>query len=196
MLIGTATPYGGSGDFSCPPGSSHSIRARDIHVWASRDPDQELVSLLETDDEILYRNTSSATLDAPRFPSLWSTPLWVRMLHSLLAFSPAVQRRMVAKLLWVQLQMMYFAHDFGEHHGSIHAPFVYWITHPWRLLEREPDWVFEVEWWSVFVISKATQRACYWAGRLFLGMKAEYPEYTPVDAAAASRSTEVTFLCP
>jgi hypothetical protein len=74
--------------------------------------------LLETEDEVLYRNTSSAVLDAELFPILPSTPLWVRLLYSLLAFSPAAQRLMIAKLLWIQLQIIYFTHDLREYHGT------------------------------------------------------------------------------
>jgi hypothetical protein len=85
---------------------------------------------------------------------------------------------MNSKLLWIQLQMMYYSHDLGVRYGSIRAPFIYWITHPFRFLERPPNWVYDVEWWSIFAISKAVQRSCYWFGTLLLGMKAEYVEYT------------------
>jgi len=179
LLLTSATPYGGNGTESCPPGSHIDIRHRDFHNWGSQNPDQELSVELETDDEVLYRNATSAILDADRFPFFSSTPYWVRLLYALMAFSPAAQRFMIDRLLRVQLQMMYFAHDFGIDHGGIHFPFIWWITHPYRLLERPPNWVYDVEWRSIFIISKATQGACYWFGRLFLGMKAEYAEYTP-----------------
>lgn len=152
--------------------------------------------LLEVDakDEVLYRNTSSATLDASRYPFLSSMPFWVQLLYSLLAFSPAAQRLMIAKLLWIQLQMMYFAHDFWMHHGSVNAPYWWYLTHRYSF-DRPPQWVFDVEWWSIGVISRTTQRACYWLGRLFLGMKAEYAEYTPGDVAATSHDVKVTSIC-
>jgi hypothetical protein len=91
---------------------------------------------------------------------------------------------MIAGLLWVQLRVMYFARDFCVYHGSVNAPFFWFITHPYSL-ERPPNWIFDIEYWSIGVISRAVQRACYWLGRLLLGMKAEYPEYTPVNVAAA-----------
>jgi hypothetical protein len=97
--------------------------------------------------------------------------------------SPATQRLMIAGLLWIQLQMMYFAHDFRVHHGSVNAPYLWHLANPYSF-ERPPTWVFDVEWWGIGVISTATQRACYWMGRLFLGMKAGYLVYTPGDAAA------------
>jgi hypothetical protein len=99
---------------------------------------------------------------------------------------------MVTGLLWIQLRMMYFAHDFCLYNGSVDAPLLWQITHPF-CIERPPEWVFNINWWSIDVISKLTQRECYWLGRLFLGMKAEYPEYTPGNnAAEKSRSTNKT----
>jgi len=141
--------------------------------------------LLETEDELLYHNTSSAILDAALFPYLSSTPLWVRLLYWSLAWWPAARRLMTAKLLWIQLQMMYFAHDFREYHGSIGPVYLWTLTHPF-MEERPPKWVFKIEWWSISMISQATHGACYWLGRLFLGMKAEYPEYTPSGTAGSS----------
>ena len=190
MLVTTETPHGGSGSSDGGPGTYEVIRPGDLHIWSSQNPDHELIVLLETEDDILYRNMSSAILDAIRFPFLSSTPFWVQLLYSLLAFSPAAQRLMLARLLWIQLQMMYFAHDFWMHHGSINAPYLWHLTHPYSF-ERPPNWVFDIEWWSIGVISTATQRACYWMGRLFLGMKAEYLEYTPGDAAATGRNIKV-----
>lgn len=179
LLLSSATPYGGSGTESSPPGSRIAIRRGDYHSWSSENPAQELIALLESEDEMLYRNAISAILDADRFPFLSTTPFWIRVLYYSLAFSPAAQKAMIDKLLWIQLQMMYYTHDLGIWYGSIHAPFIYWITHPFRPLERPPNWVYDVEWRSIFAISKAIQSPCYWFGTLFLGMKAEYVEYTP-----------------
>jgi hypothetical protein len=186
MLVSFQTPYlDRSGSYSSGPGGHWIITPGDTHVWKSRVPDQELVVLLETEDEVLYRNTSSAALDAAIFPSLPSTPFWVRLLYSSLAFSPAAQRLMISRLLWIQLQMIYFAHDFRMYHGSVGALYLWLWTHPFGR-ERPPKWVLNIEWWSISVISIATHCVCYWLGRLFLGMKAEYLEYTPGDTAAAS----------
>jgi hypothetical protein len=85
MLVTTATPYGSSGSSTGDPGTYVIIRPRDLHVWSSQNPDQELLVLLEAEDENLYRNTSSTTLDATCFPFLSSTPFWVQLLYSLLA---------------------------------------------------------------------------------------------------------------
>jgi hypothetical protein len=195
MLVSFSRPYGGSGSFSGGPGAYKIVTLGDLHAWTSRYPDQELVVLLESEDEILWRNTRSAILDADRFPFLSSTPYWVYLLYSLLAFWPAARRLMIARFLWIQLQMMYFARDFRVHHGSIHAPYLWHLTHPYSL-KRPPNWVFDLEWWSIGVWSTVTHRACYWLGRLFLGMKSEYLEYTPGDAAVASQNIKVKSLCP
>ncbi|KAF2427783.1 hypothetical protein EJ08DRAFT_651205 [Tothia fuscella] len=179
LLLSYETPYGGSGTVSSPPGDPIDIPRGDHHGWWTDTPSQKLIVLLETEDEILYRNAIRAILDADRFPFLSTTPFWVRMLYSSLAFSPAAQKAMKYKILWIQLQMMYYTHDLGVWYGGIDAPFIYWITHPFNILERPPNWTYDVKWWSIFVVSKAVQRLCYWTGRLFLRMKAGYVEYTP-----------------
>jgi hypothetical protein len=179
LLLSSSTPYGGSGSEKSGPGSRSAIRGGDVHSWSSYEPDQEFIALLESEDEVLYRNAVSAILDADRFPFLSTTPLWFRILYYSLAFSPAAQRALNNKALWIQLQTMYCTHDMGVQYGSFPAPFIYWITHPFRFLEKPPTWVFNVQWWSVFAITKTVQRSCYWFSRLFLGMEAEYVEYTP-----------------
>jgi hypothetical protein len=100
LLLSFARFYVGSGNHLGGPGE-YRIKPGDIHDWSSLDSDRELVVLLETDDEILYRNTSSAVLDAARFPFLSSTPFWVRLVYRLLSF--AAQRWMIATMLWIQL---------------------------------------------------------------------------------------------
>jgi len=85
--------------------------------------------------------------------------------------------------------MMHFAHDYQVYHGRINALYLWHLNHPFNF-EREPNWVFSVQFWSVRVISAATQMTCYWLGRLFLGMKAEYAEYTPDDAAPSSQQPD------
>jgi hypothetical protein len=180
-----------SGNFSSGPGGYFIIRPDFLHGWSSREPEQELIALLETEDEILYRDTSSAVFDAALFPSLPSTPFWVRLLYFLLAFSPATQRQMINKLLWIQVQMMYFAHDFRMYHGSFGFLYLWLLTHPFRS-ERPPNWVYTIEWWSVSLRSTAMHSICYWFGRLFLGMKAEYLEYTPGNGAATRHNDKVT----
>ena len=61
-------------------GTSVLIRPKDHHCWSSDNSDQELVVLLESEDDPLYRNTSSATIDAVLFPSLSSTPIVAKTL--------------------------------------------------------------------------------------------------------------------
>lgn len=126
-------------------GSRIAIRREDYHNWSSYNPAQDLIALLESEDEMLYRNAISAVLVADRFPFLSTTPFWIRILYSSLAFSSAAQKAMKDKLLWIQLQMMYYTHDLRVWYGSIHAPFIYWITHPFSPLERPPNWTYDVE---------------------------------------------------
>jgi hypothetical protein len=134
LLLSSETPYGGSSTTDSPPNSRIPIRREDHHSWSSNSSDQDLIVLLESEDEVLYRNAISAVLDANRFPFLSTTPFWIRTLFPLLAFSPVAQKAMDNKLLWIQLQMVYYSHDFRVRYGSIHGPFIYWITHPFRFL--------------------------------------------------------------
>jgi hypothetical protein len=90
-----------------------------------------------------------------------------------------------------QVQMMYFAHDFRMYHGSFGFLYLWLLTHPFGS-KRPPNWVFTIEWWSISLISVVTHSICYWSGRLFLGMKAEYLEYTPGNAATTSYNVKVT----
>jgi hypothetical protein len=79
--------------------------------------------------------------------------------------------------------MMRSEHDFYARHGSIDAPYMWRLTHPFHW-ESPPQWTFDVLRWSYTPIAKAVQGTCYWAGRLLLGMKSEYAEYTPVTGDA------------
>jgi hypothetical protein len=184
LQVYTATPFStGDGSESLPPGSWTKIRPGDHMSFRCHrlSADEGLVALLEVDPSqtVLLRNTYSATLDADLYPSLASTPYWVRLLYLMLQYSPQAQRNLTAKLLWVQVQMMRSRHDLYVRHGSVNAPYIWSLTHPldW---DTPPQWTFDILWRSYTPISKAVQGACYWAGRLLLGMKAEYAEYTPV----------------
>jgi hypothetical protein len=73
--------------------------------------------------------------------------------------------------------MTLYAHDCHENHGRI------WFGWPWRhlifTLEPPPTLVRDYEMRSMVWISKRIEWGCFWTGRLFLGMKDYYEEYTP-----------------
>jgi hypothetical protein len=179
LQLYTATPYSGTGISLIPAGNTRNLRDGDHHTWgpAQCSSSVDLVVLVEVDNPDLYRNIFSATLDASLFPHLASTPFWVQILYRMLSSSPNSQDWLISTLLWVQLQMMYCAHDFWELHGKIDAPGWWLRLHP--VTNRAPNWTHTIKWWSYTPISKAVHIACYWMGRLFLGMKGEYAEYTP-----------------
>jgi hypothetical protein len=184
LVVSTAHDTAGRST-SGGPGTSEAFRPLDHHAWASRYRDQELIAQLEVDDQqtTLYRNTCSAVLDADRFPYLSLTHFWIRLFYSLLRWSPLAQHWLLARLLALQLQVMYTTHDFWTPHRTINAPYLWWIMHPLRPLERGPQWTFDLQWWSYNPISRVVQKTCYWVGGIFFGMRGAYPEYTPITTA-------------
>lgn len=189
LQIYAATPFGGTAGTVCPAGSDFTLKHGDHHAWGPYNTKEELVVLLEIDNAVLYRNMCSAILDVDHFPYLSSTPLWIRLLHKSLYLSPNIQRWVLSVMLWVQLQMMCCTHDFWQSHGKINAPYLWEMLHPFEL--RPPDWTTRTMWWSQNAISKGVQHACYWIGRLLLGLKGEYPEYTLGHGSVQSMSKDV-----
>lgn len=123
----------------------------------------------------LWRNVCGATLDRAIFPQLASTPWWIKGLFAILAaVAPVRRERLLDLMLWVQLQSIFVAHDTYLYHGFI--PF----TWPWLLTwSRPPDWAKRWQTESCYVISRVVMAVVSWAGRLLLGMKGEYVNYTP-----------------
>lgn len=125
-------------------------------------------------DQILHRNICSAVLDREAFPGLSSTPLWFKFVYWLV--SDVDRRRWILDLvLRLQLQVMFWSHDYHCYHGYV--PF----TWPWLLVG---DWCPPVwaEVWqdrSMYAISNVVMLTLYSLGILAFGMKGEYPEYTP-----------------
>jgi hypothetical protein len=185
----------GSGSIIMSPGLSEVFKPGYHYSFGPDRDDTKLVVLLEMEPSqiLLFRNSCGATLDAYQYPRLSSTPYWLRLLYRTLGFSPRAQRYFVRKMLWIQIQMMQRAHAFCSDHGEINVPDIWWYTHPWRWGEREPQWTFDLMWWTCAVISTVVHTTCYWVGRLLLGMKAEYPEYTPEEGANVEVSPPLSY---
>ncbi|KAF1961616.1 hypothetical protein CC80DRAFT_462929 [Byssothecium circinans] len=181
VVTSKGPPGKGSGSEAFGPGSSHTFTPGDHHNFRPLNEDKECVAVLEAgaSQSALMRNVCGATLDADLYPTLASTPYWIQLLYIMLGFSPRARNYMVAKLLWVQIQMMRSTHDFYVEYGCINAPYLWWLAHPWHWDGREPRWTYEIMWWSYYPIAMLVQGLCYWMGRLVLGMKAEYEEYMP-----------------
>lgn len=136
-------------------------------------------------DHTLWRNVCSATLDKAIFPDLASTPVWIKGLFALLAFIPSWREQLLNPMLWMQLQTIYFSHDFHVYHGRIPVTWP-WLAQPFG--GRAPAWAEHLQLQSLYIISRVVMTSAYWFGRLFLGMKEEYREYTPSGAHRDEKS--------
>ena len=103
-----------------------------------------------------------------------------------------LQRRVAAYHAYqtsrVQLQITMHSHGFHVYHGHIN------VVWPWVLQvaggERPPPWAITLQLRIRNLISLVVMGSCYWVGYLILGMKGQYPEYTPPPRARVDRQTE------
>ena len=145
---------------------------RDRHTRASL---ENLTVALDA-DPVLWRNVCSATLDRDLYPNLASTPYWLKALFAFLALLPRWRELFLSGILWVQIQAMFYAHDFHLYHG--HVP----LARPWTAQPiggRAPMWAYRAQAWSMRAISRVVMAACYWGGWLFCGIRGAYEVYTP-----------------
>lgn len=170
---GTVSPtsqyFNGSG-----PGCRRLIF--DITELVSRkSQDKKLLQVEYEANQVLHRNICSAILDRDIYSKLESTPIWVSALFAL--SSRGLKHRLLDYMLAIQLDMIYYHHDFRLYHGSI------MFQLPWMLLSwgqsKPPRWTLVANIWSIFFFSKVVMISNYAFGRLLLGMKGEYSEYTP-----------------
>ncbi|KAF2489112.1 hypothetical protein BU16DRAFT_173249 [Lophium mytilinum] len=70
-------------------------------------------------DHTIWRNICSAVLDGDIFPQLHSTPLWLKALFAILAVAPEWRNGLLGLMLWIQLQTIFYTHDFRVYHGYI-----------------------------------------------------------------------------
>lgn len=169
------------------PCESHDFHLGQLTSWrkdAARegeDSDSELVIILMDANETLHRNICSATLDRDIFPFLTSTPLIIQLLFCL-ARLIKLQHPFLQAALWIQLQMIYYAHDMHISHGDIDIfPAWFYIT---LLVPRctrvwkPPPWMQRFRRWSERWISWVVMGSCSWLGKTVLGMQAEYQAYS------------------
>lgn len=172
-------PLNFSGSVDLPPGQAYEFKPGYHNTFGSLHKEEESWTSLEAEAQqiSLLRNVCGAILDAQLYPSLASTPYWIRLVYWLMRLFPSAQQYLTAKLLWVQIQMMRSAHNYYVDHGKINVPLLWWFAHLPAYDLTPPKWTYEIMYWSLTAISKTVQRTCYWTGRLFMGMKAEYAEY-------------------
>lgn len=164
------------------PGESFDFAPHHCHSWwtdPSRKDDEkgmDIITLFES-DAAFYRNICSAILDANKYPSLRTTPLWLRLLFLSLGWFPSTRERLVSIMLWVQLQFIHETHHRRTHHGDLSLAI--W----WRVFKPDgvpPTWVLRLDHYYIRGKSFVVHRACAFVGRWCLGMKGRYPEYTPL----------------
>lgn len=127
-----------------------------------------------------HQQIASAVLDRGIYPSLSSTPPWIRLVLNMLRATPRVRDALLSWLLSVQQQAILYAHDFRESHGRINCIWP-WTRQPVGGLP--PEWARTLQRQSEHLIAEVVMASCYWVGRIALGMKGQYPEYTrPVSA--------------
>jgi hypothetical protein len=144
----------------------------------AKDPQEVPLTVDFVADHTLWRNyCSTAILDRDIFPQLASTPLWLKALFAILALLPSWRNKLLSLMLSIQLQAIFFAHDFHVSHGYVPVTWP-WISQPFS--GRPSVWAKRLQLQSMLFIARAViLTAAYYAGTLFLGMRGEYLEYTP-----------------
>ena len=183
LHIYTARRHGGSQDRLGSGGSEQRFDANQLIAWGRNDKVNKrklrpLIIYLEVSSTKLLRNICSVELDRNLFPRSASTPLWLRVLFKLLAWSSTqrARERLLDGLMWIQLRMMFHKYDFHLYCGRVFISW-WWTAQPFG--GTVPEWAREFEWRSQEVITGIVQGGCYCIGRLLLGMRAEYRQYTP-----------------
>ncbi len=166
-----------NGSISMSPGCHHTFEEGTRTSWASESGKEDLVVLLKA-NEVLYRNKLSATLDADSFPSLATTPAWLRILFRLFLRWPSAHHWLLVQMLWLQLQAINYTNGYYTLHGQLPLVQLWRWTHPFAFTERPPEKLMRLQWQSQILFSSITQAIYFWVGRA-LGMRGQYPEYTP-----------------
>ena len=151
------------------------LTPEDRVAWGRSPLDNELLIVDLLADEILWRNICSATIDRDIFPNLASTPYWFKAFFTILAPISRYRVILLDLILYIQIQMIFYAHDFYVYHGTIQLHSL-WLL-PW-IFRQAPPWVDRFELQVSYIITRVVMATAYWVGKLFLGMKGEYSEYT------------------
>ena len=135
-------------------------------------PNDPLTVILEA-DHVLWRNICSAILDRDIFPELDTTPFWIKAMFTLLPFG---RDALLSMMLQIQLLTIFAHHGVHLYHGYIS------VTWPWTAQPfggRPPDWAKRLQLQSLYLIARVVMAASYRIGRVLLGMRGQYDEYTP-----------------
>ncbi|GIZ47528.1 hypothetical protein CKM354_001061700 [Cercospora kikuchii] len=173
----------GSEDDLGSTGFSKTFKLDDCASWGpgynredALDPANSTLEVVLVATPVLHRNLCSMSLDQDIFPSLDSTPLWLKMMFGFSAPLPTFRQYLLELSSHVQRQLTLYAHDYYEYHGIVRFTLLW----PWMLPGRSPKLLRTLERRSMYWISIFVAWVCYWFGALACGMKPLYPEYTPV----------------
>jgi len=136
----------------------------------------DLVVLVRSpDNEEMWRNAVSATLDQDLWPQLSSTPqlvrIWMRMVRMMPFVGGRLWRHIIRCVLWVQLLLIYQRHEYWVWCGVIHV--CQYFHEPG---EMAPEWAQNLEWKSAEILTRLSMRVAR-VGSPLLGLKDGYPEY-------------------
>lgn len=171
----------GGGTISGGTGLDVQLAPDDRVVWRRRHGDNEVLIVDLIADYTLWRNICSATIDRDIFPQLASTPYWFKALFIILAPILRYRVTLLDLILYIQMQMIFYTHDFYVYHGTIEFHSL-WLL-PW-IFRQAPPWVDRLELQIAYIITRVVMATAYWIGKLFLGMKGEYSEYTPRESVS------------
>lgn len=159
-----------------PPG--HNDLDGDNHALAEEDEkENDTILTLIVHSDSLDRNICSAILDARIYPSLSTTPIWLRWLFAVLAWiSPPLHRRLLSLMLYLQMQTMYTHHGYFQYHGGVNALRWWQWTHPFDI-GQHPAWTVRLQYRSQKIFSQVVQGWYHALGTRVLGMKGDYEEY-------------------
>ena len=169
------------GNISGGTGLDVELTPDDRVAWKRRSGDNDLLIVDLLADVILWRNICSATIDRDIFPNLASTPYWFKAFFTILAPISRYRVKLLDLIFYIQIQMIFYAHDFYVYHGTIQLHSL-WLL-PW-IFRQAPPWVDRFELQISYIITRVVMATAYWVGKLFLGMKGEYSEYTPRESVS------------
>lgn len=137
-----------------------------------------VVQSREGNNEELWRNAASATLDKCLWPELGSTPAalrWcIRGLKRIPFIGGLAWEQAVRFALWVQLLLIFQRHEYRVWCGYLPVCW-WWDARPWP--ETAPQWAQNLEWRSSEVMTTFSMLVARTLGQKLLGLSDGYPEY-------------------
>lgn len=153
-------------------------------------PDLEVVVRSQAgNNEEMWRNWASATIDMRLWPELGTTPAPVRWFLRGLRGLPLVGgwawERAVRFALWVQMLLIFRRHEYWVWCGYVPVCW-WWSARPWP--QMAPQWAQDVEWKSSETITRLAMLVARALGRNLLGLSDGYSEYYVGDSSKSEKA--------